>query len=74
VDQLETALRSRPVIDQASGILMHVMGCAPAEAFGMLRRISQRTNRKLAEVAGEVVRTNGQGLAEELPHLAPPSS
>ncbi|MFI9586705.1 ANTAR domain-containing response regulator [Streptomyces sp. NPDC052236] len=72
VDQLETALRSRAVIDQASGILMHVMGCGAAEAFAVLRHISQRSNRKLAEVAAEVVRDKGQGLEKELPRLAPP--
>lgn len=64
VGQLETALRSRAVIDQASGILMHVMGCGAPEAFDMLRHISQRANRKLAEVAAEVVRSKGQGLEE----------
>lgn len=71
VDQLETALRSRPVIDQASGILMHVMGCGAAEAFAVLRHISQRANRKLAEVAEEVVRDKGLGLEAELPHFEP---
>ncbi|MFF3246717.1 ANTAR domain-containing response regulator [Streptomyces sp. NPDC002870] len=73
VDQLESALRSRPVIDQASGILMHVMGCGAAEAFGMLRRLSQRSNRKLAEVAEAVVRNMGKGLEKELPRLDPPT-
>jgi hypothetical protein len=72
VEQLETALRSRPVIDQASGIVMHVMGCGAADAFTVLRRISQRTNRKLAEVAEEVVRNKGHGLEAELPHFAGP--
>jgi hypothetical protein len=71
VDQLETALRSRAVIDQASGILMHVMGCDAAAAFALLRQVSQRANRKLAEVAEEVVRNKGQGL-EGLGRLAPP--
>ncbi|MEV6650963.1 ANTAR domain-containing protein [Streptomyces sp. NPDC051219] len=70
VGQLENALRSRPVIDQASGILMHVLGCGADEAFATLRRISQRTNRKLADVAEAVVRTRGLGLERDLSLLA----
>ncbi|MDH2390237.1 GAF and ANTAR domain-containing protein [Streptomyces sp. HNM0663] len=70
VDQLETALESRAVIDQACGIVMHVTEGDAREAFGILRRISQRTNRKLAEVADEVVRRRGRGLEAELRALA----
>ncbi|WP_455351629.1 ANTAR domain-containing response regulator [Streptomyces sp. SYSU K217416] len=70
VGQLENALRSRPVIDQASGILMHVLGCDAEAAFGTLRRISQRSNRKLADVAEAVVRNRGRGLERDLALLA----
>ncbi|GHB46417.1 hypothetical protein GCM10010331_37370 [Streptomyces xanthochromogenes] len=70
VGQLETALRSRSVIDQASGIVIHVLGCEAEQAFGLLRTISQRTNRKLAEVAEAVVRAKGRGLEAELSALA----
>ncbi|WP_448332585.1 ANTAR domain-containing response regulator [Streptomyces sp. DSM 41534] len=66
VDQLDTALRTRPVVDQACGIVMYVLGCDPDQAFDLLRRLSQRTNRKLAELAGTVVRTRGRGLEENL--------
>lgn len=69
--QLATALRSRPVIDQAGGIVMHALGCDADEAYGMLRYLSQRTNRKLADVAAGVVRTRGRGLEKELARLAP---
>ncbi|MER5442413.1 ANTAR domain-containing protein [Streptomyces sp. NPDC002790] len=70
VDQLGSALRSRPVVDQACGIVMHVLGCAPDDAFGVLRRISQRTNRKLADVASAVVERRGRGLEREFTALA----
>ncbi|MEV0091038.1 GAF and ANTAR domain-containing protein [Streptomyces sp. NPDC050738] len=74
VDQLENALRSRPVIDQASGIVMHVLGCDAAEAFQILRRISQRTNRKLADVAEAVAdsvgESGGSALEQELTRFA----
>ncbi|MEU8826757.1 ANTAR domain-containing protein [Streptomyces sp. NPDC048636] len=66
VDQLDAALRSRPVVDQACGIVMHVLGCDPDQAFDLLRRTSQRTNRKLTELAGRVVRTRGRGLEKDL--------
>ncbi|UGY94392.1 ANTAR domain-containing response regulator [Streptomyces gobiensis] len=66
VDQLATALRTRPVIDQACGILMHVLGCDADEAFSLLRQLSQRSNRKMSELAGAVVRTRGRGMEQEL--------
>ncbi|MFH8344425.1 ANTAR domain-containing response regulator [Streptomyces sp. NPDC018045] len=80
VDQLDTALRTRPVVDQACGILMYVLGCDADTAFDTLRRLSQRTNRKLSDLAGALVRTRGHGLEAELralggkarrPHRAP---
>ncbi|OAR22984.1 transcriptional regulator [Streptomyces sp. ERV7] len=73
VEQLETALRSRPVIDQASGIVMHVLGCGVEEAFAVLRTVSQHANRKLSEVAEGVVRTKGRGLEDELAALTRPT-
>ncbi|NBM18859.1 ANTAR domain-containing response regulator [Streptomyces sp. GC420] len=69
VDQLETALRSRPVVDQACGILMHLCGCDADEAFGILRRISQGTNRKLHEVAAGVVHSRGRGVERDFAAL-----
>ncbi|GAA1511355.1 GAF and ANTAR domain-containing protein [Streptomyces albidochromogenes] len=70
VDQLETALRSRAVIDQASGIVMHVLGCDSAQAFAVLRQMSQQENRKLAQVAESVVEGRGHGLESALARLA----
>jgi AmiR/NasT family two-component response regulator len=58
-DQLDTALRSHAVVDQACGIVMHAMGVEAATALGPLRGISQRTNRKLSDLAATVVRTRG---------------
>lgn len=54
-DQLREALKSREIIGEAKGILMERKGCTPDEAFAMLRRLSQHSNRKLREVAQEVV-------------------
>jgi GAF domain-containing protein len=54
-DQLRAALASRSVIDQAMGVLMARNRCGPEEAFGRLRSASQRQNRKLRDIATEVV-------------------
>ncbi|MFG3258547.1 ANTAR domain-containing protein [Streptomyces sp. NPDC048172] len=69
VEQLDTALRSRPVVDRACGIVMAVTGCDDDKAFGLLRTLSQRGNRKLHDVAEAVVRTRGRGLPEKLRKL-----
>ncbi|MFI0235488.1 ANTAR domain-containing response regulator [Streptomyces sp. NPDC016845] len=69
LDQLGAALRSRPVVDQACGIVMHVLVCDADEAFTVLRRISQTTNRKLSEVASAVVERRGRGLEREFAAL-----
>ncbi|UFQ19196.1 MULTISPECIES: ANTAR domain-containing response regulator [Streptomyces] len=70
LDQMGTALRTRPVVDQACGIVMHVLCCEADAAFAVLRRISQTTNRKLADVAAALVETKGRGLERELASLA----
>ncbi|MCU1457767.1 MAG: antitermination regulator [Actinomycetia bacterium] len=57
--QLEEALQTRDVIGQAKGILMVRDGCDADEAFRRLRVISQRANRKLREIAVEVVESAG---------------
>jgi GAF domain-containing protein len=54
-EQLDTALRSRAVIDQALGILMAQQRCTAREAFDLLRQASQHRNRKLREVAVDIV-------------------
>jgi GAF domain-containing protein len=53
--QLRTAMDSRATIEQAKGMLMERHGIGPAEAFAVLRERSQHTNRKLREVAEDVV-------------------
>lgn len=57
LEQRSTAMESRTVIGQAQGLLMERFGLDPDSAFGYLRRVSQHENRKLVEVAGELVRS-----------------
>ncbi|GAB2751130.1 ANTAR domain-containing protein [Streptomyces bullii] len=54
VDQLRQAIASRPVIDQARGILMATHGCTSDEAWHILREASQLSNTKLRTVAAAV--------------------
>lgn len=49
--QMEEALRSRAVIDQAKGIIVARYGCDPEQAFQRLVRVSRNSNVKLREVA-----------------------
>ena len=53
--QLQTALSTRPMIDQAIGLIRSRTGRSVEDAFAHLRAISQAEHRKLAEVAEQIV-------------------
>lgn len=54
-DNLNQALVSRRTIDYAIGLLMSTGGRTPDEAFEVMVRASQRENRKLRDIAAEIV-------------------
>jgi len=54
-DQMQRAMESRAVIEQAKGILMAQRHCSADEAFEVLVRLSQETHRKLRELAEALV-------------------
>ena len=54
-EDMAEAMKYRATIEQAKGILMGAQRCGADEAFQLLVRASQRENRKLREIAGEVV-------------------
>jgi GAF domain-containing protein len=56
---LEAALRSRAVIEQAKGILMASQRCSADEAFQVMVRASQRENIKLRDIAARIVANVG---------------
>jgi GAF domain-containing protein len=60
-DQLQQALASRAEIEQAKGILVRELRCTPDEAFSRLVELSQRTTRKLRDVARELVQRTADG-------------
>jgi GAF domain-containing protein len=55
VDDLHTALQTRKIIGHAQGVLMAVYDIDAEDAFRYLRRLSMEGNRKLFDVAAEVV-------------------
>lgn len=63
--QLEEALSSRTVIDQAIGVLMGQQRCDAETAFSLLRTHSQNNNLKLRDVASDLItRLTGQPPTE----------
>ncbi|HEX8631474.1 MAG TPA: GAF and ANTAR domain-containing protein [Catenuloplanes sp.] len=53
--QMQAAMDSRAVIEQAKGIIMGERRCTADEAFQILARVSQDSNRKLRDVASALV-------------------
>jgi GAF domain-containing protein len=54
--QLQVALNSRVVIEQAKGILAERLHMTPDEAFLLLRRYARNHNHPLTQLAGDVIR------------------
>ena len=62
--QLQVALNSRVIIEQAKGILAERLRTTPDEAFLILRRYARDNNRPLTELAGDVI----HGTTSVAPH------
>jgi GAF domain-containing protein len=62
---LQAALASRAVIDQAKGVLIERYKLTPDQAFQLLAQASMNANRKVRDIADHLVRTG------ELPGAAP---
>ena len=65
VDQLESALERRGVIERAKGILMERHGVGERQAFELLRDHSRATSRRVVEVAQAVL--DGHALLPKRP-------
>jgi GAF domain-containing protein len=72
-DDLRQSLSSRAVIDQALGIIMGQRRCTASHAFEVLRLASQSRNRKLHDVAADIV-TAVTGQPPEPPPFAAPGA
>ena len=71
-DQLQRALSSRIVLEQAKGKLGERAGIALDEAFSLLRGYSRRHNRRLTDVAAAFV--SGELNADDLRPAASPTT
>ena len=59
LDDTETKLSERKVIERAKGILMRSRNLSEEDAYRTLRRQAMETNARLAEVARQVVAVSG---------------
>lgn len=64
VGNLQVALESRAVIEQAKGALHAELGVSTDEAFQLLSRASQNTNQKTRDIAAKIV--SGELRARQL--------
>jgi GAF domain-containing protein len=69
VEQLQTALNSRIVIEQAKGVLSARRGVGIAEAFALMRNFARQHNRPLSGVAEAII-----AQSPEVDALTRPSS
>lgn len=65
-EHLKEALASREVIGVATGLIMGQQGLTREQAFDVLRRVSQRENRKVRELASELIERAEQRLGQGL--------
>lgn len=57
IESLKAGMATRNEIGQSQGIIMERFGLDADEAFAVLVRLSQHTNRKLIDIAREVAST-----------------
>jgi PAS domain S-box-containing protein len=69
-DQLQQALDSRVLIEQAKGVVMARAGLGADQAFALIRRDARSRNRRVVDVAGEVI----GGYLPKRPAARPPKA
>jgi len=65
--QLQTALDSRVVIEQAKGVIAERESMSPEEAFQQIRRQARSERRRLHDIASEIVSTTSKPADQPLP-------
>ena len=71
-EQLQTALNSRIVIEQAKGALARSESITPAQAFEVLRETARHTHQKISDVARSVIVDLARPMrARPLPRRSP---
>ena len=66
-ENLNEAMKSRAVIEQAKGMIMMQRHCTADDAFQTLVAASQSRNKKLRDIAQEVVEAASSGESDGLP-------
>ncbi|PZG75312.1 ANTAR domain-containing protein [Streptomyces sp. NTH33] len=61
-EQLQRAVASHAVVDQAIGVLVMMARIGPEDGFTVLREVSQHTNTKLSSIAEQIIK-HAQGAA-----------
>jgi AmiR/NasT family two-component response regulator len=69
---MQAAMESRSVIEQAKGIIMAQNRCNAEQAFEVLRRASQGRNVKLRDLAHDLVARVAQPASGGSPAAEPP--
>ncbi|MFI8194824.1 ANTAR domain-containing protein [Streptomyces sp. NPDC085946] len=65
--QLQQAVASHAMVDQAIGALTVLGRISPCDGFTVLREVSQRTNIRLSQVAEQVLKhAQGAALSNDL--------
>jgi GAF domain-containing protein len=72
-ENMQRAMQSRAVIEQAKGVLMAQRRIDADQAFEVLREASQRYNRKLRDIATGIVASTHDGPVSRPPEPAPPA-
>jgi response regulator NasT len=55
LDQAQTNLAERKMIERAKGIVMRQRGCTEEEAYALLRKLAMSRNQRLVQVAENVI-------------------
>ncbi|WP_322500340.1 ANTAR domain-containing protein [Streptomyces rochei] len=67
IDQLQEAVVSHAVVDQAVGVVVTLGGLRPDQGFQVLREVSQHTNVKLRQVSEQIVDwVHSEQLSDEI--------
>ena len=67
ISQLQEAVVSHTVVDQAIGVVIALGGLRPEQGFQVLREVSQHTNTKLRQVSELIVEwVHSEQLPDEI--------
>ncbi|CAM5309833.1 hypothetical protein SROCM77S_06194 [Streptomyces rochei] len=67
INQLQEAVVSHAVVDQAVGVVVTLGGLRPDQGFQVLREVSQHTNVKLRQVSEQIVDwVHSEQLSDEI--------